>query len=208
MPTNELKRLTSDLSTIQQAMRLDKRYAWDDVLGELVTALGGLLAMLLLVFTPLDQRIAFTLGIVPVILYGCWSSAQRWKNKANRPSLWLEDKVMFQALAIVMPLMISWLAWRRITVESTEWPGAGAPAIFFFGVGLTYVGIIDSNRRRFLAGSVTLMVWSLAMPSLTSHQFSISCAVVLVVASLGQAAIILWQLKRDRVISAGTEEIR
>ncbi|MCG8450426.1 MAG: hypothetical protein MI725_12730 [Pirellulales bacterium] len=206
MSSDELKQVSSDLSTIRQAMRLDKRYAWDDVLVELTGALGGLLAILLLVFTQLDKRVAITLGLVPTIFCYYRYSVLRKRNQAQKPALWKEVKITLQALAIVMPFVIGWLAWRRFTFESSEWPGAGAPALFFVGVGLAYLGIVDRDRRNYLAASLTLIVWSLITPLLTRDQFPVSGAVALIVASLGSASIVCWQLKCDGATLSGTEK--
>lgn len=207
MPSNELERLTSDLSTIRNAMRLDKPYAWDDVLMELLTALGGLLAILLIVFTPLDNRVAFMLGVAPAIIYYYRFSVQRRRDQADRPGLWQEVKVTLQATAIVLPLVIGWLIWSRVT-ESIDRPSAGAAVLFFVGVGLAYVGVFDSNRRKYLAGSVALMAYGLIYPFLTPHQGALCGASALIVGGLGGAAIIRWQLKRDRTSLMGTEAIQ
>ncbi|MCH8331922.1 MAG: hypothetical protein IH946_11200, partial [Bacteroidetes bacterium] len=96
--------------------------------------------------------------------------------------------------------------WSRF-IGSIDIHSAGASTIFFVGIGLGYIGIVDFNRRRYLAGSVTLMAFGLAMPSLTHHQMVLSGTAALIVACFGEAAIVLWQLKHDRGNSAGTEEI-
>jgi hypothetical protein len=188
-------------------MRLDKTYAWDDVTGGLVTALGGLLAILLLTLTPWDHRAALLLGLAPVMAYFFRFSTQRRRDRADRPSLWLEEKVTLQALAIVLPLVIAWLVWSRVT-GTIDLPSAGAAAVFFVGVGLVYVGIADANWRKYLTGSLALIAYGCIMPSLAPREVALYGAAVLIVGGLGAAAIVAWQLRRDQTLPTGTEESR
>ena len=204
MSTNELERVSSDLTTIRQAMRLDKGYAWDDVTREFVTAGCGLLSCLLMVFSELNYRVAFVLGMVPMLVYYYFFMAKRRKSQAERPNLWFEEKLVLKALAIVMPFLIGWLAWSKLS-GIIDLRSAGASTVFFMGIGLGYVALVDINRRRYLAGSLTLMAFGLAIPSLTQHQTAVGVAASLIVASLGEAAIIMWQLKHDGRSSVGTD---
>lgn len=204
MPPTEIERVSADLQTIRSAMGLDKTYAQDDVTRELVTAFSGVLVVLLLMFTQWDNRLAFAVGLLPGIVYYLRFTAQRRTDRADRPSLWQEEKATLQALAVVMPLLIGWLAWSRVG-GPIDLKSAGAAALFFFGVGLAYVGIVDVNRRRYLPASVALIAFGLAFPALTSDQLALCAAAALIAGGLGAAAILQWQLNRDRANFAGAE---
>ena len=206
MQSNELEQVTSDLSTIRQAMRLDKAYAMDDVTRALVIALSSLLAFLLLMFTQWNNLVIFNLSLVPWMLYYFRTATQRHRGQAERPGLWLEDKLMLKALAVIMPFLIGWLAWSRFT-GSIDIKSAGASVVFFVGVVVGYIGIVDFNRRRYLADSIVAMAFGLAIPSLTHHQTLLSGTAALMVGGVGEAAIVLWQLKHDRGSSTGAKEI-
>jgi hypothetical protein len=101
-----------------------------------------------------------------------------------------------QALAVVLPLVVAWLLWSRlggpIGIKS-----AGAAALYFMGVGLGVLGVIDSNRRRFLAASVVLLIYGVTMPSLTLEQMCLGGGLGLVAYGLLSAGITVFQLKSD-----------
>jgi hypothetical protein len=196
MPSNELERVASDLSSIRDAMRLGKPYTWDDVNRDLVGAFCGLLAMLLILFSPLGNKLAFTLGLLPGIVYYLRFSAQQHGRRAAHPSPWKEERLTLQALGIAVPLVVVWLLWSRI-VGSIDIRSASAGALYFVGVGLGVLGVIDPHRRRYLAGSVVLLAYGLATPSLPPQQMVLGAAWALVAGSLLSAGITVFQLRFD-----------
>jgi hypothetical protein len=196
MPSSELERVSADLSSMRDAMRLGKPYTWDDVNQDLVTALCGLLSMLLILYSPLSSKLAFSLGLVPWIPYYLRFTVKRRSRRAAHPSPWKEEKLTLQAMAVVLPLVIAWLLWSRhggpIDIKS-----AGAAALYFMGVGLGVLGVIDPNRRRFLAASVVLLAYGVASPSLTLEQMGLGGALGLITYGLLSAGITFFQLKFD-----------
>lgn len=196
MPSSELDRVAVDLSSMREAMRLGKPYTWDDVNRDLVTALCGLLAMLLILFSPLSNKMAFMLGLLPGLLYYLRFTAQQRSRRAATPSPWKEEKLTLQAMGVVLPLVIAWLLWSRLG-GPIDIKSAGAAAVYFVGVGLGVLGVIDPNRRRYLAGSAVLLAYGMATPSLTLQQMCLGGALALVAHGLLSAGITFLQLKFD-----------
>lgn len=196
MQSNELERVATDLSSIRAAMRLDKPYTRADVIRDLATSLGGLLAMTLILASPLPDKPAFLLGVLPAVLYHFHVSAQQRRRRATAPAPWKEEKLTMLAMAAVVPLVIVWLAWSRL-VGSVEAKSAGAAAVYFVGVGLGVLGIVDPQRRRYLAGSLVLIAYGLALPSLTPHETFIGASLALLAGGLLSAGITLVQSRSD-----------
>ena len=128
--SSELERVTADLSSIREAMRLGKPYTRDDVNRDLVTALCGLLAVVLILFSPLHSKLAFTLGLLPGVLYYFRFTAQQRSRRAANPSPWREEKQVLQALAIAVPLIVVWLLWSGLgsSSEGATWSTTATPA--------------------------------------------------------------------------------
>lgn len=202
MPASELDRVAADVSAIREAMRLEKPYTRDDVKLDLVTSLTGLLALLMILFSPFEAKPAFLLALLPGLPFFLRYTAQRRRRRATHPSPWKEEKLTFQALAIAMPLILGWLAWSRL-VGNVDANSAGAAAIYFVGVALGVVGILDPNRRRHLAGSAVLLVFGLALPSLTPHQIILGGAWALLAGGLLSAAITAIQLRGQAFPTSG-----
>ncbi len=207
MPSRELERVAADLSSIRDAMRLGKPYTWNDVNRDLVIAFCGLLAMLLMLFSPLGNKLAFTLGLLPGVIYCLHTSAQLHGRRGTQPSPWKEERLTLQALGIAVPLVVVWLLWSRV-VGTIDIQSAGAGTLYFFGVGLGVLGIIDPHRRRYLAGSPVLLAYGLATPSLTPQQMVLGAALALLASSLLSAGITVFQLRFDSNVSSQGEAAR
>lgn len=202
MSSSDLDRVAADVSTIRQAMRLDKPYTRDDVKLDLVTSLTGVLALLLVTYSPLEAKPAFLLSLLPGAAYFIRFTAQQRRRRATHPSPWKEEKLTFHALFIAMPLVLGWLAWSRL-VGNVDVNSAGAAAVYFVGVALGVLGVLDPNRRRYLAGSAVLLAFGLALPSLTPHQVILGGAWALVAGGLLSAAITAIQLRGETIPTAG-----
>jgi hypothetical protein len=185
-------------------MRLGKPYTWDHVKCDLVTALSGLLAMLLVLFSPLSNKLAFMLGLLPVVLYYLRFSAQQHGRRSAQPSPWKEERLTLKALAVALPLIIVWLLWSRLG-GPIDIKSAGAAAVYFVGVGLGVLGIVDPNRRRLLAGSAVLLAYGLATPALTLQQMCLGGALALFAGGLLSAGITFYQLRFDNDLPNQTE---
>jgi hypothetical protein len=204
MASSELERVVSDLSLMRDAMRLGKPYTRDHVNQDLVTALCGLLALLLILFTPLSSKLAFALGLLPGVLYYLRFTAHQHNQRAIHPSPWKEEKLTLRALAVTVPLVIVWLVWSRLG-GPIDIQSASAAALYFMGVGLGVLGVIDPNRRRYLAGSAVLLVYGLSLPMLTPQQISLGGAIALLAGGLLSAGITACQLKADSGLSSPGE---
>jgi len=203
MAHEDVDRLTADLSTIRQAMQFDKPYAARDVQLMLLMALGGFLSIPLVEFTQWNNRVCLLLALTPLIVQYCRTSAQRRKNCAVRPRLWQEMWHSLVAAVIMVPLVIGWLVWNHIA--GVPRLHAGGSAVFFIGAGLAVIGTIDANRRSYLAASIGMLAYGLAIPLLSPQQVPLGGAIVLIVSGLGGAGVICWQLKRDTAESPGNE---
>lgn len=195
MAQQDIDRLTADLSTIQNAMRLDKPYTTSDIPMMLMVALCGLLVIPLLHFTSWNHSLCFLLAFVPGAIFYCRQYVERKRNRAARPALWQEMKLGLLVAAFIAPIAFGWLYWiRKNGFDSLSTRGS---VLFFAGAGLVIFGAIDKNRRSYIPGGISAAVLGLAFPWLSGVQVAIGGAIALIATGVCSAAIIWWQLQRD-----------
>jgi len=205
MAQEDLNRLAADISTIQQAMKLDKPYCAEDIPLMFALAFGGLLAIPLVHYSSWDHRLCMLLSFVPLGVCYSQQYVRRHRNQAGRPAVWREMKLSLLGAVVATPIAFGWLYWNgKIGVDS---PGARSSALFFIGAALTTLGAIDRNRRSYIVGGMSLTAFGLAYPWLSHEQVAIAAAVALTVTGLGAACVIWWQLQRDTANELRSEEV-
>jgi hypothetical protein len=110
-----------------------------------------------------------------VVAYGLWLRRVRVERE-NRPRRWswawqeaLSGGFAVFAL-IVYAVLTRWLAEGQNEWNFAAWRGQLAgPALFGFGVGMTALGIVRSERRSFLGWGPALLFLGLAMPWVPSR---------------------------------------
>lgn len=195
MAQQDIDRLTADVSTIQNAMKLDKPYAMADIPMMLMVAFCGLLAIPLVCFTSWNHSLCFLLASAPGTILYCRQYSERKRNQAARPALWQEMKLGLLVGAFIAPVAFGWEFWIRS--NGVDSPSARGSVLFFAGAGLVIFGAIDKNRRSYIVGGLSVAVLGLVYPWLSGMQVAIGGAIVLMVTGLGGAAVIWWQLQRD-----------
>ena len=195
MDTEELKRLKDDLSTMRQAMKLDKPYDAADIPVCLLVALGGLVAIALFWWQVWQPRSVLVVAMAPAVGWYIWRHSLAKKNQAERPNLWTEYRwSMFVAVgvAIAAPAWIWWCRRQGITHQA-----AGAGIIFCMGLVALGIGLMVPSRRSYLFGAVSVIVFAFAYPSMSQATMPFAGATLLIVMGFGTAAILWWQTRGD-----------
>jgi len=202
---NEIQRLQDDLSTMRQAIRLDKAYDKGDIAATLLLGLGALIAMPIFEFTSWNRRLVLAVALTPGLLAFSLRYATTRRIRAERPQLWNEYKLSVISAICVIPTAVGWMWWSE--QFGTARQAAGSAIVFCIGVVLAGVGVLDSNRRTYLFGGVPMIAFGLAIPWLTPHRIGTVGLGVIVFALLSTAAFIWWQTRFQAASQDGSESL-
>lgn len=205
MPNEEIKRLKDDLSTMRQAMKLDKPYDKGDVSTLLLIGLGALIALLLVEFTSWNRLLILIPALLPGFLAYLRRCVQVQEKQPERTELRKEYKLGGIAAVAFVPAAIGFLWWSQRNGISRE--AVGAAIIFCIGVVLTGIGFLDTSRRNYLMGGVAMLAYGVLIPMLTPQRIATVGIGMLAVVSLLMAAIVWRQTRLDAKSPDGSETV-
>ena len=205
MPSEEITRLQDDLSTIRKALKLDKPYDARDIPSALLIGFGALIALPLVEFTSWNRLLILIPALLPGFLAYLRRYVQVREKQAERTELRKEYKLGGMAAVAFVPAAVGFLWWSQRNGISRE--AAGAAIIFCIGVVLTGIGVLDTARRNYLIGGVTMMVFGVLIPMLTPHRIATVGVGLLAVVSLLMAAFVWWQTRLDSKSPDGSETV-
>lgn len=205
MPNEDIKRLKDDLSTMRQAMKLDKPFDEGEVVPLLLMGLGALVALPLVEFTPWDRRLILLSALLPGFLASLRRYVQVRENQPERTELRKEYKLGGMAAVTFVPAVIGFLWWSQRNGISRE--AAGAAIIFCIGAVLTGIGFLDTARRNYLIGGVAMIAFGVLIPLLTPQRIATVGVGMLAVVSLLTAAFVWWQSRLDAKSPDGSEPV-
>jgi len=195
VPNDDIQRLQDDLSTMRQAMRLDKPYAAADFGALLLFGFGGLATIALLTFTTWNPRLCFLVPLVPgLIAYARRYSATR-RVQAARPVLWQEYKLSAIAALVAIPASAGWITWSQRFGATRE--AAGSTIVFCIGVVMLGIGALDSKRRIYLVGGAGMIAFGMAVLCLGPRQMAVAGAAMIAVVCLAGAAFTRWKTRLE-----------
>ncbi len=205
MANEDLKRLKDDLSTMRQAMKLDKPYDEGEVVPLLLVGLGALIALPLVEFTSWNRQLI----LMPALLPGFLASLRRYvqvrEKQPERTELRKEYQLGGMAALTFVPAAIGFLWWSQRNGISRE--AAGAAIIFCIGTVLTGIGFLGTDRRNYLLGGVAMIVFGVLIPLLTPQRIATVGVGMLAVVSLLMAAIVWRQTRLDTTSLDGSETV-
>ena len=202
MPTDEIQRIQNDLTTIRQAITNDKPYDRGDILPSVVIGVGALIAIPMLQF--LSPRICVLLGIAPGVALWFARYFQARNQQAIRPVLWSEYKWGLVAVAVITPAIIGWIWYSQ--QFGTSRVAVGSLVLFCLGIAGCLIGFIDSNRRTYLLGGITTLIFGVLIPTLDPNQIPIGGLIVLAIVGFGTAAMVWW-MTRGELEDASPQEM-
>ena len=195
MANEDLKRLKDDLSTMRQAMKLDKPYDEGEILPLLLVGLGALIALPLVEFTSWDRRLILLSALLPGFLASLRRYVQVREKQPERTELLKEYKLGGMAAVTFVPAVIGFLWWSQRNGISRE--AAGAAIIFCIGAVLTGIGFLDTARRNYLIGGVAMIAFGVLIPVLTPQRIATVGVGVLACVCLLTAAFLWRQTRLD-----------
>lgn len=174
MNANELQRIENDLATIQQVVKRDKPYSKGDIWPLLALGIGSIVSLFLLTFKVLPPRASVLLTLVPGIMLYARRYFDVHKTQAERPVLWKEYRWSAALAAILLPAAFGWLWWSQRFGASDGM--SAAAVVFCMGIGMSFIGVMDSARRYYLITSIPLMILALSLPAIGSQGLNIAYA--------------------------------
>ena len=193
----DLGRLQEDLATIREAGRFDKPYSAEDVPLSILLAVTGLVIVLAGWLFPFNRLVVLA-GFIPFVIVFARLTWRRQQNRALRPGLWRETRNSLVAVVIILPLVVAWMKWRELSGIAPH--VAGAAGVFFIGVGCMVLGVIERDRRSYIAAGAALLGFGLAIPFLERSQITMAAGLAVFAAGLGGAVIIAIQMKETQSI--------
>ena len=205
MPNEEIKRLKDDMFTMRQAMKLDNPYDKGDILPILLIGLGALIALPLVEFTTWNRLLILMPALLPGFLAFLRRYVQVQGRQPERTELRKEYKLGSMAAVAFVLAAIGFMWWSQRNGISRE--AVGAAIIFCIGAVLTGIGFLDTARRNYLIGGVTMMVFGVLIPMLTPHRIATVGVGLLAVVSFLMAAFVWWQTRLDSKSPDGSETV-
>jgi hypothetical protein len=189
-----LDRVREDLQTMRNAAGFDLPFGQFDVLSNVWIGCCGLFITLCAVAAPWEYRGVLALPLGLAVAGAAWAGVRARRERGDRPAGWREHKSGLVAAGIVTPLAVAYMRWERHLGLPRE--TVGAAALFFIGLALLVIGILDRRRRHYLGGALALMPYGIVLPSLAPPQVVAAGGLCMFAACLSSAAIQRWQLKR------------
>lgn len=205
MPNEDIKRLKDDLSTMRQALKLDKPYDAKDIPSAVLVGLGALIALPLVEFTAWDRQLILLFALLPGLVSLLLRYAEVRKTPPERTELRKEFKIGGFAAVAGLPAAIGFLWWSQQNGIGRE--GAGAAIIFCIGVVTTAIGVLDTSRRSYLICGAGAIVYGMLIPVLTSHRIATVGSGVLALIGLLTAAFLWRQTRLDSKSPEGSETV-
>ena len=193
MSEAELRRLRSDLETVQQAAGLTLPFDWVDVWLTLGLVPAGA-AMALWGRFGVEQYLLAAL--VPVLLLalasGLWWG-KRWRREGNKRA-WRRETTFAWISAAVFGLgILAYILWgQRAGLSVASLKGLGMVA---FGLVCAVLALSSPARRWYWAGTLALIPLGLILPFCSSRQTLIAGGGAMMAAGLLGALIQAWQLR-------------
>lgn len=205
MPNEDIQRLKDDLSTMRQAMKLDKPYDARDIPSALLIGVGALIALPLIEFTAWDRQLILIFALLPGLAALLLRYAEVRKTPPERTELRKELKIGGLTAVTVLPAVIGFLWWGHQNGLSREACGAGI--IFCIGVVMTGIGVLDSGRRSYLISGVGMIAFGVLIPVLTPQRIATVGTGVMAFICLLTAAYYWWQTRLDSECPDGNESV-
>jgi hypothetical protein len=185
----DVRRIREDLDAMQQAAGLALTFRWADVWQALALAPAGALLAAWAYFGP-GEYLVF--GLLPLLLLALIAGA-RQLAKAEPTSRREMRFGTVSTLAVCAGLAVYSLWARRFGLVQGP---PGAVACFFLGIMCLLLALSAPARRIYLAGTVSLMPFGLAMP-LCANQQAVAAVggLAVVLAGLTAATILAWQMR-------------
>lgn len=190
----DVDRVRGDLEAMRQAIGAGPPFGRADVWINLgVAALGGALAAWS-ALAPWEHRWVM---LIPVgLLLGVWLGVHRHcrRNRARQPVRWREYRQTGLALLVVFPLVMAYLLWGLAL--DLPWRHMGGATVFFLGLGMLVLSVVDRTRRFYALGAVPTLAWGLTFPLYsTGPQQGIAAGIYFAVIGLAGAAFQARQLR-------------
>lgn len=205
MAHEDINRLKEDLSTIRQALKLDKPYDAKDIPSALLVGAGALVALPLVEFTSWNRQLILILALLPGIVAYWRRYVEVQKAPPERTELRKEFKIAGLAVVTVIPGAISFLWWHQWNGISTV--AAGSAILFCMGMVWLGIGLLDATRRSYLIGSVFTIAYAVLLPMLTPQRIATVGVGVLALVCLLTAAFIWRQTRLDAKSHDGSEPV-
>lgn len=189
-----LDRVREDLQTMRNAAGLEPLFGPFDVLSNLWIGGCGLLITLCATVAPWEYRGILALPLGLAVAGAAWAGARARRERGDRPASWREHKSGIVVAGIVTPLAVAYMRWERHLGLPRE--AVGAAALFFIGLALLVIGVLDRRRRHYFGGALALMPYGIALPSLAPVQVVAAGGLCMFAACVSAAVIQHWQLKR------------
>jgi membrane protein implicated in regulation of membrane protease activity len=203
VPSEEITRLQDDLSTMRKALKLDKPYDARDIPSALLIGFGAVIALPLVEFTSWNRLLILIPALLPGFLAYLRRYVQVRQEQPERTELRKEYQLGGMAAVAFVPAAVGFLWWSQRNGISRE--AAGAAIIFCIGVVLTGIGVLNTARRNYLIGGVTMIVFGVLIPMLTPQRIATVGVGLLAVVSLLTAAFLWWQTRLDSKSPDGSE---
>ena len=192
---DQIKRLQRDLSTMRQAIRLDKPYDEGDIRCMLLLGLGALIAVPILEFSLWDQRLVLVLATTPGLVGYTRRYFVARRNQSNRRSLWTEYRLSAIGAVCIGVATVAWIWWSRQFGATRETAGAGI--MYCLGFAGLAIGALDKDRRVYLLGGLGLIPFAMAVPWLEPRRIATFGAALIAILLPLAAAMIWWQIRRE-----------
>jgi hypothetical protein len=193
MSDADLRRLRSDLETVQQAAGLTLPFDWMDVWLALALVPAG--AAMALWATFCDERYLLV-SLVPAVLValasGTWWG-KRWRKEGNRQA-WRRETTFGWITGILLGLCVGgYMFWGiHVGLSLAALKGAGMVS---FGLAWGVLGLSSPARRPYLAAAAALIPLGLVFPFCSSQQTMIAGGLAMMAAGLIAALIQSYQLR-------------
>jgi hypothetical protein len=196
MSDADLRRLRSDVETMQQAAGLRLPFEWMDVWLSLgLIPAGGALAL----WSAFCEERYLLVGLIPVLLAGLAGGfwwGKRWRKEENRFAWRRETKFAWITAIIVGMGVGGYMFWgikAGLSFDTLKGAAMVSFGLFWGGLGLT-----SPARRPQLAAALALIPLSFVLPFCSSQQTMIAGGFAVMAAGLFAALIQASQLHAAR----------
>ena len=194
----DLQRVRSDLEVVRQAAGLGELpFDRSDVKKTMLYCLLGLPLLIFGLIGPTQTpypEIAIAATLVLVIVGSTLEERAAKRNRAEAPLRWREHKTGL-ALFLITGGGLAYLivaSWQGVF-----WAQAVGTAIFLAGMCLAVPAIVDRDRLHYLGGALPTLAYGAVFPMGEERLWMIATALWIILAAVGTAAVMSWQLSRQ-----------